>query len=84
MSHYKHYLQGEITEPPLLHLELDESHNQFNLILKGDPVIVTKMILQGMDAKQDICAAFIAAVVHWCQDNNVDPGELKNMVKFHD
>jgi len=83
-DHYKHYHQADsINELPLLHMELDATHTQFNLKLKGDPVIVSKMIMKGMETKQDICAAFIAAVVFWCKENNIDPGELKNMVKFH-
>jgi len=70
--------QKEITELPLLHMELDESHTKFNLKLKGDPVIVCGMIANAMDEKQDI-----AGVMLWCNRNNINPDELKNMVKFH-
>ena len=55
---------------------------KMNLALHGSPVLICKGIRGAMEAKQEICAAFIAGVVDWCKHHGVDPGELKNMVSF--
>lgn len=65
-----------------LHIELIKE-DQMNIKLQGDPVIVAKMIATAMDSRQDIAAAMIAGVMAWCKGNNINPDNLKNMVKFH-
>ena len=81
MEHYKHYYQGK-GFTALLHAEMIGEDNM-NFKLQGDPVIVSKMIRNAMEAKQDICAAMIAAVMSWAKDHNIEPQQLAEMVKFH-
>lgn len=74
----------------VLHLELKEGialgghPDSMRAILKGNPVMVAKMIAHAMDGKQEIAAAVIAGVLSWCQENGINPDNLKNMVKFHE
>jgi hypothetical protein len=51
--------------------------------LKGDPVLLTKAIRTVMQARQEIAAAMIAAVIDYCKEMGIDCGDLKYMVKFH-
>lgn len=66
----------------LLHVEL-LPNEEMNLKLIGDPVIVCKMIANAMDARQEIAAAMIAAVMFYADNNEIPRNELGNMVKFH-
>jgi hypothetical protein len=66
----------------LLHIE-QKPGEQMNLKLKGDPVMVAKMVSTAMRYSTEICAAMIAPVVEWCIENNIDCGDLKEMIKFH-
>jgi hypothetical protein len=45
--------------------------------------MIAKMVSTAMRYNQEICAALIAPVIEWCQENDVDCGDLKEMVKFH-
>lgn len=77
----KHYYQGKGFHA-LMQVEM-VAQDQMNIKLEGDPVIVSKMIAQAMNAKQDICAAMIAAVFTWADENGIPRAALQNMVKFH-
>lgn len=67
---------------PLLHIELLPG-DQMNFKIKGDPIVVAKMISTVMRHKQEIAAAIIAPVIEYCQAEGIDCGKLKDMVKFH-
>lgn len=58
-------------------------HDEMRFQLKGDPVILTKALRTVMQARQDLAAAMMAAVIDYCNQENIDCGELKHMVKFH-
>lgn len=76
-------------ETALLHIEILPEllpvtlAQKVNIKLEESPVLICQGISVAMQAQQDICATIIAGVVHWCLHNNVDPGDLKDMVKFH-
>lgn len=53
-----------------------------NLKLKGDPVIVTKMIATAMRHSIQIAAIMIAPVIEYCEQEGFDCGDLKNMAKY--
>jgi len=57
--------------------------DELRFIIKGDPVILTKAIRTVMQARQDIAAAMMAAVIDYCNQEGIDCGQLKHMVKFH-
>ncbi len=84
MDHYKHYISGNPAnrETPLLHIELLPG-DQMNFKIKGDPVIVCKMIRTAMDANQEIAAAMIAAVCDWADANKIPRDQIGKLVKFH-
>lgn len=73
----------------ILHVEFLEGKavgghaDSMNIKMVGDPVLLSKMIATAMDSRQDICAAMIAGVLSWCKENNINPDDLKKMVKFH-
>lgn len=70
----------------LLHIELlpfPSAKRNCNIKLKGDPVIVTKMIATAMDARTDIAAAMIAAVMLWADQNSIPHDKLGEMVKSY-
>jgi hypothetical protein len=82
MEHYKAYLHDYSAGHSLLHIE-QKPGEQMNLKLKGDPVMIAKMVSTAMRYNQEICAMMIAPVIEWCTENDVDCGELKEMIKFH-
>lgn len=59
------------------------TQQKMRLQISGSPVLLAKGIKEAMNIKQDICALMIAGVVSWCQENEMNCGELENMVKFH-
>lgn len=59
------------------------SDQKLRVQLIGDPVLIAKAIRAAMDARQDICAAYLAGVIDWCIANNIDCGNLRKMIKFH-
>ena len=67
---------------PLLHVEMLPGE-QMNFKIKGDPVIVCSMIATAMDARQDIAATMIAAVMDWADRHNIPRDQLGTMIKFH-
>lgn len=81
-DHYQHYYQ-ESADSAYLLIDLPTGKKEMHLKTEGNPVVLAKMIAKAMDAKQEICAAFIAGIVFWCNENNVDLKDLKAMVKFH-
>ena len=81
MEHFKHYYQGKGTAA-LLHVEMT-GQAEMNCKLTGDPVIVSKMIANAMNARQDIAAAMIAAVISWADMNGIPREAIGNMVQFH-
>lgn len=58
------------------------SSSNMNVKLKGDPATVTQMLRTAMDARQDIAAAFMAAVIHYAHGQGWDCGELEKMVSI--
>jgi len=77
----KNYHQQPVSGENILHVELVQL-TQMRIILKGDPVLISKMISTAMDSRQDICAAMIAGVCAWFEKNNMPISEIGNMVKF--
>jgi hypothetical protein len=73
------FLKIEFTGKKIPGTDQDEMRFQ----LKGDPVLLTKAIRTVKQAKQEIAAAMMAAVIDYCNQEKIDCGELKNMVKFH-
>jgi len=67
---------------PLLHVEMI-AEDLMEIKLHGDPVIVAKMIATAMDAKTEICAAMIAAVFSWTDENQIPRDQLQYMVKLY-
>lgn len=68
-------------EKALLYLE-ELPNQRMNLKLKGDPATVAKMVASAMQINQEICAVFLAPVIEWCINNDIDCGQLKKMVKY--
>jgi hypothetical protein len=50
--------------------------------INGDPLLICKMLRTAMQSRQDIAAAFIAAVVDYAQQEGFWAGDLENMVTF--
>lgn len=72
---------------PVLNIYLEnkpfQGHDStLKVIVKGDPVLLTKMIRTAMQSRQDVAAAFIASVVDYAKEEGFDCGELSQMVKF--
>jgi len=63
-------------------IEMKSDDGQMHIVIKGDPIILTKMIATAMQARQDIAAAMIASVVDFCQREGFDCGDMSRMVKL--
>lgn len=68
-------------DSPLLHVELFPN-DKMNFKIKGDPVLVAKMVRTAMQHSQEIAAAMIACVVDYCLEEHIDCGDMQYMVKF--
>jgi hypothetical protein len=58
------------------------SNSNMNVKLNGDPATVAQMLRTAMEARQDIAAAFMAAVIHYAHAQGWDCGELEKMVSI--
>lgn len=69
-------------DTPLLHIE-EKPGKIMHFQLKGNPVILCKLIAQAMEQNQEIAAAMIAAVMAWADKNDIPRDQLGSMVIFH-
>lgn len=58
----------------------DDDEMRFQM--KGDTLLLCKAIRTIMQNRQEFAAAFMAAVIDYCNQEGIDCGELKYMVKF--
>jgi hypothetical protein len=65
----------------LLHIE-QLPGEAMNFKIKGDPVLVSKMIATAMYNRTDIAATMIAAVIAWADGNNIPRQKLSEMIIF--
>lgn len=70
---------GYFEDKPELHLFLRGGEKEMRIVIKGDPKVITKMIRTAMQARQDIAAAFIVAVVDYATQEGFDSGDLGTM-----
>jgi len=56
-------------------------YEEIKFRLRGDPVLLTKALRTVMQARQEIAAAIISAVIDYCLHEGIDCGQLKHMVK---
>jgi len=78
----KDFFQGDADSASLL-LDLPAGAEEMRLKFTGNPVVLSKMIAKGMQQKQEIAAAVVAGVLHWCELEGINPDDLKGMVQFH-
>jgi len=62
--------------------KLSNGSDEMRFQMKGDPILLAKAIRTVMQARQDIAAAIMAAVIDYCQQEGIDCGELSKMVTF--
>jgi hypothetical protein len=72
-----------VKEYALLHLE-QHPNQTMRLKLHGHPADVARMITASMHVSTELAAAFMAPVIEYCQQRNIDCGDLSKMVTIKD
>lgn len=57
-------------------------YDEMRFQMKGDTVLLCKAIRTIMQERQEFAAAFMAAVIDYCNEEGIDCGQLKHMVKY--
>lgn len=66
-------------EETLLHIELLENE-QMNFKMKGDPVMICKMVANVMKSRQDIAAVFLIAVIDYLDNKDFSKEQIVKMI----